>query len=73
MKGKRAFNADIYRRNVYHLEQLFYKESIRPVTHFHSLGLTSVNIVYIWNLCDSILKSRKHDWDLMQLVRSRYI
>ena len=61
LKGKMAFNADIYRRNVYHLEQLFDKESIRPVTHFHSLGLTSLNIVYIWNLCDSILKSGKYD------------
>ena len=61
LKGKMTFNADLYIQKIYHLEQLFDKESIRPISDFQSLGLRSENIVYIWSLCESILKSGKFD------------
>ena len=56
-----TYNAEVFMRNVYHVNQLFDKDSIRPISHFQSLGLRSENIAYIWSLCESILKSGKYD------------
>ena len=61
LKGKMAFNIELYRRNVYHLEHLFDNKSIRPISDFQSLGVRSENIAYIWRLCETILKSGKYD------------
>ena len=62
LRGKMTFDAELHKQNIFHLEHLFDKGDIRPINYFKGLGMNSKNIVYIWSICDSVLKSGKLDW-----------
>ena len=63
--GKKCihFYEDLYMKNIYSVKQILEKDKKRPVTYFHNLGLGSVLIVKIWEICEDILKSGKYEKD----------
>ena len=65
LKGRMIFNDKLYRQNVYQLHSLFDEKGIRPIAHFQSLGLNSQEIVYVWRICDVILKSGRYNWSVV--------
>ena len=70
------YNENLYRRNVYQLHHVFDENSIRPISYFQNLGLNSEEIVYVWRICDVILKSGTYitgRWFLARLIRSMNI
>ena len=59
------YNDNLYRRNVYQLHHVFDENGIRPISYFQNLGLNSKEIVYVWRICDVILKSGTYNWSLV--------